>query len=105
MAKQLRRKIESMGVRVHSSKNTLEIVQEGVEARKNHAFCRRAANWKSTLSSSLPVSVRAISWQPSVVWTFAPRGGIVINDSCQTPIRISTPSVNAQAGTTVYLVW
>ncbi len=28
-----------------------------------------AANWKSTLSSSLPVSVRAISWQPSVVWT------------------------------------
>ena len=31
---QLRRKIESMGVRVHTSKNTLEIVQEGVEARK-----------------------------------------------------------------------
>ncbi len=29
---QLRRKIESMGVRVHTSKNTLEIVQEGVRS-------------------------------------------------------------------------
>ena len=38
---QLRRKIESMGVRVHTSKNTLEIVQEGVEARKTMRFCRR----------------------------------------------------------------
>lgn len=65
---QLRRKIESMGVRVHTSKNTLEIVQEGVEARKP-CVLPTAANWKSTLSSSLPVSVRAISWQPSVVWT------------------------------------
>ena len=35
---QLRRKIESMGVRVHTSKNTLEIVQEGVEARKTMRF-------------------------------------------------------------------
>lgn len=31
-------KIESMGVRVHTSKNTLEIVQEGVEARKTMRF-------------------------------------------------------------------
>ncbi|XPE60621.1 hypothetical protein ACNKHT_21810 [Shigella flexneri] len=37
---QLRREIESMGVRVHTTK-TPEIVQEGVEGRDNHAFCRR----------------------------------------------------------------
>ena len=35
---QLRRKIESMGVRVHTSKNTREIVQEGFEARKTMRF-------------------------------------------------------------------
>ncbi|SUX57079.1 nitrite reductase [NAD(P)H] large subunit [Citrobacter braakii] len=35
---QLRRKIESMGVRVHTSKNTKEIVQEGTEARKTMRF-------------------------------------------------------------------
>lgn len=35
---QLRRKIESMGVKVHTSKNTKEIVQEGTEARKTMRF-------------------------------------------------------------------
>ncbi|SUX57792.1 nitrite reductase [NAD(P)H] large subunit [Citrobacter amalonaticus] len=35
---QLRRKIESMGVRVHTSKNTQEIVQQGTEARKTMRF-------------------------------------------------------------------
>lgn len=35
---QLRRKIESMGVRVHTSKNTQEIVQQGNEARKTMRF-------------------------------------------------------------------
>ncbi|MDI5817326.1 type VI secretion system baseplate subunit TssK, partial [Salmonella enterica subsp. enterica serovar Cerro] len=32
------RKIESMGVRVHTSKNTQEIVQQGNEARKTMRF-------------------------------------------------------------------
>ena len=101
---QLRRKIESMGVRVHTSKNTLEIVQEGVEARKT-CVLPTAASWKSTLSSSQPVSVRAISWQPSVVWTLLRVGVLSSMIPARLPIRISTPSVNAQAGTTVYLVW
>lgn len=101
---QLRRKIESMGVRVHTSKNTLEIVQEGVEARKTMRL-PTAASWKLTLSSSLPVSVRAISWQPSVVWTLLRVGVLSLMIPARLPIRISTPSVNAQAGTTVYLVW
>ncbi|MBZ4236708.1 FAD-dependent oxidoreductase, partial [Mycobacterium tuberculosis] len=35
---QLRRKIESMGVKVHTSKNTKEIVQQGTEARKTMHF-------------------------------------------------------------------
>lgn len=101
---QLRRKIESMGVRVHTSKNTLEIVQEGVEARKTMRFAD-GSELKSTLSSSLPVSVRAISWQPSVVWTLLRVGVLSLMIPARLPIRISTPSVNAQAGTTVYLVW
>ena len=101
---QLRRKIESMGVHVHTSKNTLEIVQEGVEARKTSVL-PTAASWKSTLSSSQPVSVRAISWQPSVVWTLLRVGVLSLMIPARLPIRISTPSVNAQAGTTVYLVW
>lgn len=64
-----------------------------------------AASWKLTLSSSLPVSVRAISWQPSVVWTLLRVGVLSLMIPARLPIRISTPSVNAQAGTTVYLVW
>ena len=51
------------------------------------------------------VSVRAISWQPSVVWTLLRVGVLSLMIPARLPIRISTPSVNAQAGTTVYLVW
>lgn len=65
---QLRRKIESMGVRVHTSKTPLRLCRK-VLKRVKPCVLPTAANWKSTLSSSLPVSVRAISWQPSVVWT------------------------------------
>lgn len=65
---QLRRKIESMGVRVHTSKNTLEIVQEGVEARKTMRFADGSELEVDFIVFST-VSVRAISWQPSVVWT------------------------------------
>lgn len=55
---QLRRKIESMGVKVHTSKNTKEIVQEGTEARKPCAL-PTAASSKLTLSSSQPVFAHA----------------------------------------------
>jgi hypothetical protein len=48
---QLRRKIESMGVKVHTSKNTKEIVQEGTEARKTMRL-PTAASCRSILSSS-----------------------------------------------------
>ncbi|XNM79664.1 hypothetical protein ACLK1U_18970 [Escherichia coli] len=50
------------------AENALEIVQEGVEARKTMRFAD-GSELEVSLSSSLPVSVRAISWQPSVVWT------------------------------------
>ncbi len=59
---------------------------------------------KLTLSSSLPVSVRAISWQPSVVWTLL-RAGIVINDLPDFRSGYLRHPADAQAGTTVYLVW
>ncbi len=101
---QLRRKIESMGVRVHTSKTPLRLCRK-VSKRVKPCVLPTAANWKSTLSSSLPVSVRAISWQPSVVWTLLRVGVLSLMIPARLPIRISTPSVNAQAGTTVYLVW
>jgi nitrite reductase (NADH) large subunit len=64
---QLKRKIESMGVKVHTSKNTKEIVQQGSEARKPCSL-PMAASCRSILSSSPPVFVHATSWRPSAVW-------------------------------------
>lgn len=101
---QLRRKIESMGVRVHTSKNTLEIVQEGVEARKTMRFADGSELEVDFIVFST-VSVRAISWRLSVAWTWLRVGVSLLTIPARLPIRISTPSVNAQAGTTVCLVW
>jgi nitrite reductase (NADH) large subunit len=64
---QLKRKIESMGVRVHTSKNTKEIVQEG-QARVKPCALPTVPSWKSTLSSSQPVFARATNWRPNVGW-------------------------------------
>ncbi len=79
---QLRRKIESMGVRVHTSKNTQEIVQQGNEARKTMRFADGSElevdfivfyRYSPPRQAGYPV-------RPAV----AQRGGIVINDTCQT---------------------
>ena len=59
---QLRRKIESMGVRVHTSKNTLEIVQEGVEARKTMRFADGSVN------SVIPDSTAIDETGTKLVW-------------------------------------
>ncbi|EFL2236075.1 FAD-dependent oxidoreductase [Escherichia coli] len=80
---QLRRKIESMGVRVHTSKNTLEIVQEGVEARKTMRFADGSELEVDFIVFSTGIRPRdKLATQCGL--DVAPRGGIVINDSCQT---------------------
>ncbi|HFI2442890.1 TPA: NADPH-nitrite reductase large subunit [Escherichia coli] len=80
---QLRRKIESMGVHVHTSKNTLEIVQEGVEARKTMRFADGSELEVDFIVFSTGIRPRdKLATQCGL--DVAPRGGIVINDSCQT---------------------
>lgn len=101
---QLRRKIESMGVRVHTSKNTLEIVQEGVEARKTMRFADGSELEVDFIVFSIGIRPRdKLATQCGL--DVAPRGVLSSMIPARLPIRISTPSVNAQAGTTVYLVW
>ncbi|MDG6692996.1 FAD-dependent oxidoreductase, partial [Staphylococcus aureus] len=80
---QLRRKIESMGVRVHTSKNTQEIVQQGTEARKTMRFADGSELEVDFIVFSTGIRPRdKLAKQCDL--DIAPRGGIVINDQCQT---------------------
>ena len=80
---QLRQKIESMGVKVHTSKNTLEIAPEGKDARNVMRFADG-----SELETDFIVFSAGIRPQDKLARDMqldvAPRGGIAINDFCQT---------------------
>ncbi len=80
---QLRQKIESMGVRVHTSKNTLEIAPEGKDARNVMRFADG-----TELETDFIVFSAGIRPQDKLAremkLDIAPRGGIAINDFCQT---------------------
>ncbi|SQA99041.1 Nitric oxide reductase FlRd-NAD(+) reductase [Cedecea neteri] len=80
---QLRSKIERMGVRVHTGKNTQEIVQQGTEARKTMRFADG-----SELEVDFIVFSTGIRPQDKLATQCgletAQRGGITINDKCQT---------------------
>ncbi|MEZ8101872.1 nitrite reductase large subunit NirB [Vibrio bivalvicida] len=80
---QLRQKIESMGVKVHTSKNTLEIAPEGKEARNVMRFADG-----TELEADFIVFSAGIRPQDKLAremkLDIAPRGGIAINDFCQT---------------------
>ncbi|MDK9738136.1 nitrite reductase large subunit NirB [Vibrio sp. D404a] len=80
---QLRQKIESMGVKVHTSKNTLEIAPEGKEARNVMRFADG-----TELETDFIVFSAGIRPQDKLARDMkldvAPRGGIAINDFCQT---------------------
>ncbi|WP_026973349.1 nitrite reductase large subunit NirB [Aliagarivorans marinus] len=79
---QLRRKIERMGVQVHTSKNTLEIAAEGESCRNTMHFADG-----SHLETDFIVFSAGIRPQDKLAkqmgLEIAPRGGIVINDFCQ----------------------
>ncbi|MCG3760363.1 nitrite reductase large subunit [Vibrio cincinnatiensis] len=80
---QLRNKIERMGVRVHTSKNTLEIMAQGEQARNTMQFADGSA-----LEVDFIVFSTGIRPQDKLArqmgLEIAPRGGIAINDHCQT---------------------
>ncbi|GHA34764.1 nitrite reductase large subunit NirB [Photobacterium aphoticum] len=80
---QLRQKIERMGVNVHTSKNTLEIAPEGTSARNVMRFADG-----TELETDFIVFSAGIRPQDKLArqmeLDIAPRGGIVINDHCQT---------------------
>jgi nitrite reductase (NADH) large subunit len=80
---QLRRKIEQMGVRVHTSKNTLEIVPQSEPDRNLMKFADG-----SDLAVDLVVFSAGIRPQDKLArqmnLDIAPRGGVAINDVCQT---------------------
>ena len=80
---QLRQKIERMGVYVHTSKNTLEIVPEGTNARNVMRFADG-----TELETDFIVFSAGIRPQDKLArhmnLDIAPRGGVAINDHCQT---------------------
>ena len=80
---QLRKKIEAMGVNVHTSKNTLEIKAGGDDARNTLSFADG-----TSLNVDFIVFSTGIRPQDKLAQTsqleVAPRGGIAINDYCQT---------------------
>ncbi|MFA4728957.1 nitrite reductase large subunit NirB [Vibrio vulnificus] len=80
---QLRQKIERMGVKVHTSKNTLEIAAEGEQARNVMRFADG-----TELETDFIVFSAGIRPQDKLARQMglgiAPRGGIEINDHCQT---------------------
>ncbi|VTM22809.1 Rubredoxin-NAD(+) reductase [Raoultella terrigena] len=80
---QLKRKIESMGVKVHTSKNTKEIVQQGTEARKTMQFADGSELQVDFIVFSTGIRPRdKLATQCGLA--VAQRGGIVVNDTCQT---------------------
>ncbi len=80
---QLRNKIERMGVQVHTSKNTLEILPHGNDARNTMVFADG-----TDLQTDLIVFSAGIRPQDKLArqmgLEIAPRGGVAINDVCQT---------------------
>ncbi|WP_300000224.1 nitrite reductase large subunit NirB [uncultured Cedecea sp.] len=88
---QLRNKIERLGVQVHTNKNTLEIVQKGNEARKTMLFADGSALEIDFIVFSTGIRPQDRLAAQCGLEIATPRGGIAINDHCQT----SDPDVYA----------
>ncbi|MBP9046185.1 MAG: nitrite reductase large subunit NirB, partial [Moraxellaceae bacterium] len=81
-AKILRRKIESLGVTVHTEKNTLEIV-DGENARHVMKFADGSALETDLILFSAGIRPRDELGKQAEL-EMGPRGGIVVNNYCQT---------------------
>ncbi len=79
----LRNKIERMGVQVHTSKNTLEILPQGDSARNTMKFADGTDLEVDFIVFSAGIRPQdRLSRQAEL--EIGPRGGIAINDNCQT---------------------
>ena len=81
-AKILRRKIEALGVKVHTEKNTLEIV-DGENARHVMKFADGSALETDLILFSAGIRPRDELGKQAGL-EMGPRGGIVVNNYCQT---------------------
>ena len=81
-AKILRRKIEALGVKVHTEKNTLEIV-DGENARHVMKFADGSALETDLILFSAGIRPRDELGKQAGL-DMGPRGGIVVNNYCQT---------------------
>ncbi len=81
-AKILRRKIEALGVKVHTEKNTLEIV-DGENARHVMKFADGSALETDLILFSAGIRPRDELGKQAEL-EMGPRGGIVVNNYCQT---------------------
>ncbi|MFP5430250.1 MAG: nitrite reductase large subunit NirB [Gammaproteobacteria bacterium] len=81
-AKVLRRKIEALGVKVHTEKNTLEIV-DGENARHVMKFADGSSLETDLILFSAGIRPRDELGRQAEL-EMGPRGGIVVNNSCQT---------------------
>lgn len=81
-AKVLRRKIEALGVKVHTEKNTLEIV-DGENARHVMKFADGSALETDLILFSAGIRPRDELGKQAEL-EMGPRGGIVVNNYCQT---------------------
>jgi len=88
---QLRNKIERLGVQVHTNKNTLEIIQKGNDARKTMLFADGSALEIDFIVFSTGIRPQDKLAAQCGLDIAAPRGGIAINNHCQT----SDPDVYA----------
>ena len=88
---QLRSKIERLGVQVHTSKNTLEIVNQGQDARKTMLFADGSALEIDFIVFSTGIRPQDKLAAQCGLEIATPRGGITINSHCQT----SDPDVYA----------
>ncbi|RJG50601.1 nitrite reductase large subunit NirB [Motilimonas pumila] len=80
---QLRKKIERMGVQVHTSKNTLEIATKGEQARNTMVFADDTQLETDLVVFSAGIRPRD-NLAKQMALDIAPRGGVAINDYCQT---------------------
>jgi nitrite reductase (NADH) large subunit len=81
----LRKKIEDLGVQVHTSRNTLEIT-DGAMARHRMVFAD--GTWLETDMIVFSAGIRPRDELPrQCVLAIAPRGGVVIDDHCRTSDR------------------
>lgn len=81
-AKILRRKIEALGVKVHTEKNTLEIV-DGENARHVMKFADGSALETDLILFSAGIRPRDELGKQAEL-EMGPRGGVVVNNYCQT---------------------